>query len=471
MLFASVSILAQSPPNFQFASVGTPTCVQLDRSGQMHVVWFADSSYYAVFDRDGRSIVPPTVIAPSMSMAPSLALGPDRSILVWSQLEPTFNSYIRGRVYDYEDSTLSAVVGLQDPYSDAYRGYPRVSNFTDSTVLVVWSGNGPQTQLAAGIYGQFADTALRLLGTNIFLSDDTLASRDNLRPRMAINPLTKHFGIAWLRGNDWGNSVVVRWYDQAGTPLGPSIPVASDTARSYYWGHSIGILPNGDYQVAYSVVGPDSVCRIFTREFDANRLPLGPETQVNTLPAIWYSEAEIAVDTSGNSIVAWEGSGVWKRIKAQRFDKQNHTFGSELTLAPTQDTVNQYWPVIRLSNDTIYAVWNQGGGVCATILNFGVTSVSVSRTELKRDPDFDLGTYPNPFNSSTVIQFALPRGGEASLVVYDLLGRLVAVLANGFLEGGNHTLNWQAENLPSGMYLVRLKSGSQSVVQKIVLLK
>ena len=133
--------------------------------------------------------------------------------------------------------------------------------------------------------------------------------------------------------------------------------------------------------------------------------------------------------------------------------------------------MNQYWPVIRLSNDTIYAAWNQGGGVCATILNFGVTSVSVSRTELKRDPDFDLGTYPNPFNSSTVIQFALPRGGEASLVVYDLLGRLVAVLANGFLEGGNHTLNWQAENLPSGMYLVRLKSGSQSVVQKIVLLK
>lgn len=79
--------------------------------------------------------------------------------------------------------------------------------------------------------------------------------------------------------------------------------------------------------------------------------------------------------------------------------------------------------------------------------------------------------YPNPFNASTRLSFSLPRESRARLVVYDLCGRIVSVLADGMQAAGSHSLVFEAEGLPTGVYLYRLETEEQTLTKKMVLTK
>jgi len=85
---------------------------------------------------------------------------------------------------------------------------------------------------------------------------------------------------------------------------------------------------------------------------------------------------------------------------------------------------------------------------------------------------FELGSnYPNPFNPETVIPFAVPETAHVTLTVYDLLGRIVAELLDRTLSAGRHTVTWEATNHPTGIYIVRLQSGSTVKTRRVTLLK
>ncbi|MBN1780319.1 T9SS type A sorting domain-containing protein [bacterium] len=80
-----------------------------------------------------------------------------------------------------------------------------------------------------------------------------------------------------------------------------------------------------------------------------------------------------------------------------------------------------------------------------------------------------LQSYPNPFNPSAVIRFQLPHPGYATLQLVDLRGREVATIADGFRQAGMHELRFDGSGLPSGIYLVRLRTGSFMKTIKICL--
>ncbi len=79
--------------------------------------------------------------------------------------------------------------------------------------------------------------------------------------------------------------------------------------------------------------------------------------------------------------------------------------------------------------------------------------------------------YPNPFNSTATINFSLNQRAEISLKVYDLRGRMVGLLVDGVINQGHHTAEWTAEDLSTGLYLVNLHNGVQSVTRKIALIR
>ncbi len=79
--------------------------------------------------------------------------------------------------------------------------------------------------------------------------------------------------------------------------------------------------------------------------------------------------------------------------------------------------------------------------------------------------------YPNPFNPSTTIRFQMPSKGFVTLRIYDIVGREVATLVNGFQEAGTHNVKFDASNLPSGIYLYRITSGTYAETKKLVLIK
>lgn len=79
--------------------------------------------------------------------------------------------------------------------------------------------------------------------------------------------------------------------------------------------------------------------------------------------------------------------------------------------------------------------------------------------------------FPNPFNPSTEIHYSLTERSNATLKVYNTLGREVATLVDGMVDAGQHQVTFHAENLPSGTYYYTLKAGEFSQTKRMVLAK
>ena len=81
------------------------------------------------------------------------------------------------------------------------------------------------------------------------------------------------------------------------------------------------------------------------------------------------------------------------------------------------------------------------------------------------------GIYPNPFNPSTDVTFTIPSDAFVRLSAYNLQGQEVAVIHDGFQSVGEHSYTWNATNMASGVYYVRLVSGNKAETMKVVLMK
>ncbi|HEY6953160.1 MAG TPA: cellulase family glycosylhydrolase, partial [Bacteroidota bacterium] len=80
--------------------------------------------------------------------------------------------------------------------------------------------------------------------------------------------------------------------------------------------------------------------------------------------------------------------------------------------------------------------------------------------------------YPNPFNPSTLIEFTVPNPGNASVKVFDVLGKELATLFDGPAEPGcSYRCVFDAHALPTGLYVARLTFGSDQLVRKLLLVK
>ena len=103
-----------------------------------------------------------------------------------------------------------------------------------------------------------------------------------------------------------------------------------------------------------------------------------------------------------------------------------------------------------------------------TTQTIGITQTSSIVKEFALDQN-----YPNPFNPSTKIKFSIPveTGNQVSLRIYDALGREVAVLVNQKLNPGIYLVDWDASELPSGIYYYKLHSEGYLQSKKMVLIK
>lgn len=143
---------------------------------------------------------------------------------------------------------------------------------------------------------------------------------------------------------------------------------------------------------------------------------------------------------------------------------------SSVTLAEAQAGYNYF----MMEEDRSLGVHNPRfvfGVLKASIEALGGT-VAVDYAKDNMPEDFVLSqNYPNPFNPTTSIQYQLPEGSNVKVVVYDALGKQVAVLVNSYQGAGSYTTNFNASNLASGIYFCRMEAGKFVKVNKMLLLK
>jgi len=79
--------------------------------------------------------------------------------------------------------------------------------------------------------------------------------------------------------------------------------------------------------------------------------------------------------------------------------------------------------------------------------------------------------YPNPFNPVTTINFSIPNSGDVHLIVYDALGREVTKLINREMKPGHHSVSFNGDNLPTGLYFYTIIVNDFTDTKKMLLLK
>ena len=96
---------------------------------------------------------------------------------------------------------------------------------------------------------------------------------------------------------------------------------------------------------------------------------------------------------------------------------------------------------------------------------------SVEKTENTPSGMELLSSYPNPFNPYTTIQYTIKNEGNVKVEVFDMCGKTVAVLADGFMKAGTYKTVFDAKNYPSGVYICRMQSKGKMLYQKLSLVK
>jgi hypothetical protein len=104
------------------------------------------------------------------------------------------------------------------------------------------------------------------------------------------------------------------------------------------------------------------------------------------------------------------------------------------------------------------------------LFNKGTTSVEEENAAVPQQYRLSQN-YPNPFNPTTTIEFALPRRNNVHLLVVNMIGQVVKVLADGEYAAGIHSVTLDASHLASGVYFCRLQTENFINVKKLILLK
>jgi photosystem II stability/assembly factor-like uncharacterized protein len=160
------------------------------------------------------------------------------------------------------------------------------------------------------------------------------------------------------------------------------------------------------------------------------------------------------VAVNGNLIAGTDNNGAYLSV-----DK-GVTWTSFMSGMPADTRI---WS-LTVSNDRIFAGTSSGIWVKSSPTSVNVESeISVPLTfTLKQN-------YPNPFNTSTNISFSIPSKSFVSLKIYNLQGREVATVFSEEITSGYYTREWNAADLPSGIYFYRLQAGSYSETKKLVI--
>ena len=139
---------------------------------------------------------------------------------------------------------------------------------------------------------------------------------------------------------------------------------------------------------------------------------------------------------------------------------------SSVRIVPVWDNV-QHAPVKILIDHGMHGTFDD-----SVSLDNQLTSIPTEMGGSSTPKDFSLlQNYPNPFNPTTVIGVQWTEDSEVRLVVYDVLGRVVAVLANGRYPAGKYSFTFTAKGLASGVYFYRLTAGDFVATKAMMLLK
>jgi len=207
--------------------------------------------------------------------------------------------------------------------------------------------------------------------------------------------------------------------------------------------------PNGPALVEYDIATDDG-------SFGGVVVGAGNVTVVN------LDDFAVSSTINGNKI-SWtmlEESGIAGYNVYRDGLRLNHN----IIAAANVDATQYFYMDVAVDNATYTLTEIEGSGQEVSLATVEFNANVPSGYELAQN-------FPNPFNPTTSINFTLAETGNVNLTVYNLVGEPVANLVNDNLDAGTHSVEFNASDLPSGIYFYTLNAGDVHMTRKMSLLK
>lgn len=352
---------------------------------------------------------------------------------------------LKSKLYRIEQPfapSMPLIAGYEDGVAGQYAYYvagaaPDTAKFESDIAFVNTSTDADQlytVTIVRGVPGLFGNganlhfsksTDYGVTAPTLFFTADSPYLKES--PRMAATGFSNNTAIVLTRrlfgGGDWDPYYFYSTDITAGAPVFTNNYLSSTTDTTMGVSLSARQRTNGSYLFAFSNRFGPNESKIYTRTF--NTVSFGALTQANpnNLPGTniyGYPDAGFRNVNNDSCLVIWGGFA---------------GNGSYVT-----------------------------GGCSGTFTSIGSSGTLAESYSLSQN-------YPNPFNPSTIINYSLPVQSNVSIKVFDVLGKEVGNLMNEMQTAGIHSVEFNAVNLPSGVYYYRIEANDFVDTKKMLLIK
>ena len=353
---------------------------------------------------------------------------------------------------------------------------PDIASDNNGNFIIVWADrrNGNYD-----IFAQRYSSNGMLLGNNFEVNDDN-SNETQWKP--SVSPIKNgNFMITWHDFRNGYYDIFAQRYTSNGTPVGSNFLVSDDYLGVNHYDPTISSDDSSNYVITWAD-DRSGIFEVYAQRYSSDGLSIGINFKV-TIDSVnaEQSSPSVSCDNLGNFIISWQDNrnGINNEdVYAQRFSKVGTPIGNNFSITNT-NVKDQEYPEVKLVDGLIINTWQDNRrintseyDIWANILDWSNPTRIIKKDQSKQSYSFYLSqNYPNPFNPTTTIIYTILEKEKVKIEVLNLFGQKIETLINNQISAGSHEIEFNAIDLPSGIYLYRIEVGGYQEVKKMILLK
>jgi hypothetical protein len=406
---------------------------------------------------------------------PSLAVSASGGMVVWvdgRSLSGASGQRVFGRPCSAWGVFSEGEFLISDTTQVAVKSEPKAALFDDGSGLVAWIDRRDGTPQ---VLGKWLSAGGGPDGADFVVSGGSGNDNRDLHAGLVGSG---NLGLFWLDRDGAEPTVRGRWFDAARTETG-SLAWSSSVSQVAIDAIAADVTADGEVILVWTGVENDTR-RLYLTRLAADGIELTAPFPVTDHADADAGEPSVSVDENGYIAATWlDHRDGRRRVYYQLYDGDLLALGGNQPVSAA-DVEFMVSPAVWAERGRAWFVW-------ADPRQDGLNIFLANRLYLPSGTGQDDGNlvpasftlsqnFPNPFNPSTEIAFAMPQGGHVTVTVYNVLGREIKTLTDRYYPAGEHRLTWDGEDASgnpaaTGVYFYRMTAGDFSDQRKMILLR